>query len=78
MLDTRGLRFRRRAYCPLIEGFEMVSEKDWHIQFGRYQRAQKRRRLAPSASIASVGCGCRIWSCLGLDLLGSNQVQLDA
>jgi hypothetical protein len=57
MLDTLELRFRRRAYCPLIEGFEMVSEKDWHIHFGRYQRAQKRRRLLRQLRLPVLAAG---------------------
>jgi hypothetical protein len=35
----------------------MVSEKDWHIQFGRYQRAQKRRRLLRQLRLPVLAAG---------------------
>ena len=35
----------------------MVSEKDWHIHFGRYQRTQKRRRLLRQFGLPVLAAG---------------------
>ena len=57
MLGTVGLRFRRKACWPLTGTFKMVSENDWHIHFGRYQRTQKRRRLLRQFGLPVLAAG---------------------